>query len=123
MVYITIQFKSNMVMHKLHLALSVRNLEKSIIEYNQRLGCRPIALKKGRYALWRTDILNLSITQSFDDAGNLRHLGFEDPDVLKIFSEKDIDGFEWEYFSAEQQRQEILKYYPDIHYPEISISK
>ena len=110
-------------MQKLHIALAVKDLEKSISEYNQRLGCKPIAVAESRYALWRTDILNLSITQSFEDAGNVRHLGFEDCNVFKMFSEKDIDGFVWEYFTAEHQRQEILKYYPNINYPETAMSK
>ena len=110
-------------MNKVHIALAVKDLEKSIGEYSQRLGCKPIAIAESRYALWRTDILNLSITQNVVDAGNLRHLGFEDPDVLKMFSERDIDGFEWEYFTVEHQRQEILKYYPNAHYSETAISK
>lgn len=110
-------------MQKLHLALAVKDLEMAVAQYSKRLGREPVAKAESRYALWRTDILNLSITQSFEDAGNLRHLGFEHPGVFKMYSEKDIDGFEWEYFTAEQQRQEILKYYPNINYPEISISK
>ena len=110
-------------MQKLHIALAVRNLETAFAEYNQRSNCPPVAIASNRYALWRTDILNLSITQNSKKAGTLRHLGYEDSEVVEMFSEYDEDGIEWEYFTAQQQRQEILKYYPDIDYLESSIAK
>ena len=100
-------------MDKIHIALAVKDLEKSISEYKQRLGCKPVAIAKGRYALWRTDILNLSITQDAENAGMLRHLGFESSEAARMVSDYDTDGFKWEYFTAEQQRLEIIKHYPD----------
>ena len=65
-------------MRRLHVALAVRNLEVSIAEYNQRLGCKPVANAESRYALWHIEILNLSISQKMQESGK-RHLGFEGP--------------------------------------------
>jgi len=105
-------------MKRLHIALAVKNLEVSIIEYSRRLGSEPVAIANNRYALWRTQTVNLSIIENPEQAGTLRHLGFEDSEASQLSSEYDGDGFEWEHFTAEQQRQEILQYYPDADYPE-----
>ena len=51
------------------------------------------------------------------------HLGFESFNLSEIFLDQDVNGIEWEYFTAEQQRQEIVKHYPDIDYPETAMSK
>ena len=109
-------------MRRLHIALAVTKLEASIAEYNQRLSCKPVAIAESRYALWRTETLNLSISQNKQESG-IRHLGFEDSEVIKMFSEHDADGIEWEYFTAAQQRLEIIKHYPDIDYPIAIIEK
>lgn len=105
-------------MKRLHIALAVANLEKSIEDYTQRLGAKPVAVSKGKYALWRTSEVNLSISEKPDEAGQLRHLGFEDPTTIAMSAETDRDGFIWERFAAEQQRAEILEFYPDADYPE-----
>ena len=105
-------------MKKLHLALAVNCLEVSVAEYSRLLGSQPIAIAKNRYALWRTNEVNLSITEQPDKVGTLRHLGFEDSEASQIASQYDSSGFEWVHFTAEQQRQEILRYYPDADYPE-----
>ena len=110
-------------MQKLHLALAVKYLNRSIAEYSRRLGCGPVTVAESRYALWRTESLNFSISQIPEKAGQLRHLGFESFNLSEMFSDRDANGIEWEYFTAEQQRQEIIKHYPDINYPESSISK
>lgn len=110
-------------MHKLHIALAVKNLTTAVAEYTQRLGCEPVAIAKNRYALWRADISNLSITQDSKIAGTIRHIGFETQDIVGMVCEYDADGIEWEYFTAEQQRLEIIKHYPDIDYPITSLKK
>lgn len=105
-------------MKRLHIALAVANLEKSIADYTQRLGAQPVAISKGKYALWRTPEVNLSISEKPDEAGKLRHLGFEDPTTIAMSAETDGDGFIWERFTAEQQRAEIFEYFPDADYPQ-----
>ena len=105
-------------MQILHIALAVKDLEEAICEYSRKFACEPTAIASKRYALWRTDSLNISITQIPDKAGQLRHLGFESQGLSEMYSEHDNDGIEWEYFTAEQQRQEIMQYYPDADYPE-----
>lgn len=110
-------------MQKLHLALAVKKLDSAIAEYSQRLGCEPVTVANRRYALWRTKSLNFSISKISEKAGQLRHLGFESSNLSEMFSNYDTNGIEWEYFTAEQQRQEIIKYYPDIDYPQTAMSK
>lgn len=108
-------------MKKLHLALAVKNLDRSIEDYSRRLGAKPVAVSKGKYALWRTAEVNLSISEKPEEAGQLRHLGFEDSFAPAMSAETDPDGFMWERFSAEQQRAEILEFYPDADYPESAL--
>jgi len=105
-------------MKKIHIALAVADLEKSIAEYTNRLGAEPVSVAKGQYALWRTTEVNLSINEKPEEAGQLRHLGFEDSETREMSAETDINGFLWERFTASQQRDEIFEYYPDAEYPE-----
>ena len=104
-------------MKKIHIALAVKNLDSSINEYSRRLGSRPVVIVEGQYALWRTTEVNLSISEKPDQAGQLRHLGFEDPEATQMRAEYDINGLMWEQFTAEQQRDEILQHYPQADYP------
>ena len=46
---------------RFHIALGVSDVEASADDYSQRLGCRQDLLIPGKYALWRTDAVNLSI--------------------------------------------------------------
>ena len=103
-------------MKRLHIALAVENLERSIEDYTHRLGRAPVAVSKGQYALWRTPEVNLSISEKPEEAGQLRHLGFEDPSALAMTVDYDLDGFMWERFTVEQQQGEIVKHYPDTEY-------
>jgi hypothetical protein len=98
-------------MKRIHIALAVRDYAASLEEYTKRLGVPPCCLVDGTYALWRTDTVNLSISVKAE-AGVLRHLGFEDPSAPALSEETDVNGFVWERFTEEQQRQEILKYWP-----------
>ena len=94
-------------MKKFHLALSVAEIEQSIIEYSKRLGGPPTVIIPNEYALWRTDTLNFSIRRSGEGVGMLRHLGWEDSQALRFETEKDVNGVLWERFTSEQQAQEI----------------
>jgi len=48
-------------MKRFHLALGVADVDSSADDHSQCLGCRPDLLIPGKYALWRTDAVNLSI--------------------------------------------------------------
>jgi hypothetical protein len=102
---------------KLHLAISTNNIEATVKDYSKRLGAMPCSVVGGEYALWRTDVLNLSIRQdSTCSPGELRHLGWEDPCATEISQDTDVNGIVWERFSAEHQAQEINTLWPNAHY-------
>ena len=98
---------------KIHIALAVENLKDSIADYSQRLKCSPSWIANNKYALFRTDAINLSLSVNPAKAGQLRHLGFEDDAVTDYSQEKDVNGINWEYFNEQQQEQEILEFYPE----------
>ena len=95
-------------MKRFHISISVRNFDEAIADYTHRLAEDPCVVKAGRYALWRTDTLNFSIScKPEQPAGLVRHIGFED-DAEKTFREEvDTAGITWEYFSKEAQQKEI----------------
>ncbi len=105
-------------MRRLHIALTVKDLNTAIEDYSRRLNAEPVSVANNAYALWRTREVNLSISQNPEAAGRVRHLGFEDPQAPEMTMDYDADGFMWEHFSAEQQREEIFRYYPEASYPE-----
>ena len=93
---------------RFHLALGVADLAASIADYSARLGLEPECVVPGVYALWRTEGLNLSIrVVSAAEAGQLRHLGWEDPEAAAMDTSLDVNGILWERFSGDAQRQEI----------------
>jgi len=98
-------------MKRFHIALAVTSLEASIDDYSARLGQPPTAVVPGRYAMWRTELLNFSINEMPDKGGQLRHVGFEDDSVDGYSSSKDVNGLEWELFSAEEQDRRIVSTY------------
>lgn len=59
-------------MERFHIALGVANVEASADEYLQCLGCRPDLFILGKYALWRTDAVNLSIRKVGPEEGGAR---------------------------------------------------
>ena len=101
---------------RIHVALAVRDLPASIQDYSARLGIEPCCIVEGTYALWRTDHVNLSISVTPEAAGTLRHLGFEDPRAAETSVERDANGIEWERFTEEQQRDEILRIWPHARF-------
>jgi len=99
-------------MKKIHIALAVIDFDASLQEYTARLGVPACCTVDATYALWRTDQVNLSVSVKPTDAGHLRHLGFEDASAAAMTEETDSNGIVWERFTEQQQRQEILKYWP-----------
>jgi hypothetical protein len=98
-------------MKRFHISLAVKSLEASIADYSVRLGQRPNAVVTGKYAMWRTGLLNFSINQNPERAGQLRHLGFEDEAAEGFSSSFDADGIEWERFSPQAQDALIIEVY------------
>jgi len=102
---------------KLHIAISTSKLEETIVDYSVRLEAEPCIVVPGEYALWRTEILNVSIRHDNScSTGTLRHLGWEDPNVSEFTEETDVNGIVWEKFSAQQQADEINKLWPQANY-------
>ena len=104
-------------MKKLHIALSVSNIEQSVQDYSTRLSKEPDLVVRGEYALWRTDTLNISIRRVADEkSGKLRHLGWENPEAKAFSAEADCNGILWEEFTAQQQASEIEQAWPGTQY-------
>jgi catechol 2,3-dioxygenase-like lactoylglutathione lyase family enzyme len=99
-------------MKRIHVALAVRDLNEAVREYTERLGAKPYCTVEGTYALWRTDHVNLSVSVKPEEAGTLRHLGFEDSEATGFGEERDANGFAWERFTLEQQDEEIRQRWP-----------
>lgn len=96
---------------RIHVALGVEDVMRSVEDYSERLGCRPVVHVPGEYALWRSNEVNLSIRRNTGPAC-LRHLGWEDPSAPEFSSEVDVNGITWERFSAEHQQTEIRGHWP-----------
>lgn len=100
-------------MKRFHVAVATRDLATSVEDYTRRLGVRPDLVVPGEYALWRTDLLNLSARMVHDASPGVRHLGFEDPRAESFSEDIDVNGVVWEHFSAEDQLAEIRSLWPD----------
>ena len=95
-----------MLSKKFHIAISVTDLEASIIDYSLRLECKPCVIVPNEYALWCTESLKFSIRCS-DNNSKLRHLGWEDNSAQEFSKDVDSNGITWERFTSNQQQQEI----------------
>ena len=98
-------------MKRFHIALAVDDLDTSIKDYSQRLEQEPTVVVAKKYAMWRTYTLNFSINQVPEQAGQLRHVGFEDEAKEGFSSDFDTNGLEWEHFSPDAQDQKIVEMY------------
>lgn len=98
-------------MKRFHIALAVANLDESISDYSRRLGQAPSAVVPGQYAMWRTELLNFSINEKPEKAGQLRHVGFEDDAAQGYATSVDVNGIEWELFSSAEQDARIVGTY------------
>ncbi len=95
-------------MKKFHVAIATHDIEATVADYSQRLGCMPCVVVPGEYALWRSESLNVSVRQDVScQPGELRHLGWEDPEAESFSEDKDVNGIVWEQFSAQLQAEEI----------------
>lgn len=103
-------------MKRFHISLAVADLDDSIADYSARLGQPPQAVVNGKYAMWRTDLLNFSIQQQPERCGQVCNLGFEDDAAQGFVSESDCNGIAWERFSAvEQDLRVIMSFGVPIH--------
>ena len=101
-------------MKRFHISIAVADFSASLADYSARLGCNPCVVQDGRYALWRTDILNFTISYKPDqEVGVVRHIGFEDDDAVGFNEAQDVNGITWELFSKETQAKEIEEKFPD----------
>jgi hypothetical protein len=95
-------------MKRFHISIGVADLEASIADYSNRLGCAPDVVIAGRYARFRTETLNFTLScKPQQPAGTIRHLGFEDPAASGFSEETDRNGIVWESFSLHTQNDEI----------------
>ena len=98
-------------MKRFHIAIAVQDIQESMTDYTERLGQAPTTVVEGKYAMWRTDLLNFSINQIPERAGQLRHVGFEDAAAQGFTSAIDVNGIEWESFSQKEQDERIVEMY------------
>jgi len=104
-------------MKKIHIALSTNQIEETIEDYTKRLACEPCLVIPDEYALWRTETINLSVRKDNScKSGELRHLGWEDPEAKEFTSENDVNGILWERFNAKVQADEIEEAWPGTNY-------
>lgn len=95
-------------MKRFHISIAVEDFAASVFDYSKRLGAPPCVVKENRYALWRTELLNFSIScKPGQPAGLVRHIGFEDGSETGLREETDVNGIIWEYFTPRAQEQEI----------------
>ena len=100
-------------MQRFHISISVSDFAASVADYSGRLGCSPCVVSDGRYALWKTELLNFTIScKEGQKAGTVRHIGFEDEAEKNFREEKDVNNIIWEYFSPEMQQKEIEEKFP-----------
>ena len=110
------QSADNAPMKRIHIALAVSKLDDAIEDTRHRLGVAPCVVVPDTYALFRTESANISLTENAKEAGQLRHLGIEDPEAATFTAEPGPDGLIWERFTAEHQAHEINAYWPQANY-------
>lgn len=103
-------------MTRFHIALGVTDVQRSIEDYSQRFGCRPVAIVPDEYALWRTNSVNFSIRRTSETGGTLRHLGWEDAAASTFTKEMDVNGVIWERFNCDLQVEEIRTAWPSASF-------
>jgi len=102
-----------MSIKRIHIAISTDDIAASVEDYSKRLAADPVYVVPGEYALWRTDLVNLSIRKCGTAGERLRHLGVEDSDAQAMSTSTDCNGILWEHFSSNDQDQEIVDVWPD----------
>ncbi len=99
-------------MKKIHIAINVSDVARSVTDYSERLGCQPVVVVPNEYALWRTGSVNFSIRYDSAAPGTLRHLGWEDSSASEFTKNTDSNGIVWERFNSKQQLNEIKSLWP-----------
>ena len=102
-------------MKKIHIAIGVSDIERSVKDYSKRLGM-PSFVVPNEYALWRTECVNFSIRRVAESPGTLRHLGWEDQTASDFTQDTDVNGIVWERFNANHQAEEIKDAWPQSNY-------
>lgn len=103
---------------RFHISIAVEDYEAAVADYTKRLGGAPDMVLPGRYARWRTELLNFTIScKPGQEAGMVRHIGFEDSAEPGLREETDAAGILWEYFSEEAQASEIRARFPGAGKP------
>jgi hypothetical protein len=98
---------------RFHISVSTTDFDASMRDYSARLGAKPDMTVAGRYARWRTELLNFTISCKPGQPGGLvRHIGFEDDGEAALREEQDVNGITWEYFSEPVQQEEIKRLIP-----------
>ncbi|MFW0777911.1 MAG: hypothetical protein ACN2B6_09375 [Rickettsiales bacterium] len=106
-------------MKRVHISISTTDYEASLAEYTKRLGAAPDITVEGRYARWRTEHLNFTLSRKAgQEGGKIRHIGIEDSEQKGFDREYDVNGIEWEYFSKEDQDAEIKARFPEAKFNE-----
>jgi len=104
-------------MKRIHIALASVDIAATVADYTIRLACEPSLVVVDEYALWRTEAINLSVRKDTScKPGELRHLGFEDPEAPEFSATTDSNGILWERFTAAQQADEIEQAWPGTGY-------
>ena len=101
-------------MKKFHISLAVNDIQESVAEYSAKFGVEPEVVIDGKYALWRAEGLNFSISCKPEIAGQMRHLGFENPNAESFTTSADCNGILWEEFTEQMQKEEIETFYRKI---------
>ena len=99
-------------MRRIHVAIAVASIDRSVEDYSRRLGAQPSVVVPGEYALWLTPEVNFSIRQTQDQPGQLRHLGWEEETATQFSQDADVNGIVWERFSRALQANEIEEAWP-----------
>lgn len=107
-------------MKKIHIAILTNKIDETVADYNARLGEDPCLHIIGKYALWRTEFINISIRYNDDcKSGSIGHLGWEDSTTKEFSQDTDVNGIIWEKFTAIQQAHEINELWPEANYSPI----
>jgi catechol 2,3-dioxygenase-like lactoylglutathione lyase family enzyme len=110
-------------MKRFHISIAVPDYAAAVTDYSKRLGASPCVSLEGRYALWRTDLLNFSISCKVGQpAGVVRHIGFEDDAIQGFREETDSAGIVWEYFTKETQMEEIHEKFPKAKFSNTTVT-
>ena len=100
---------------KVHIAISVSDISKSVNQYTVFLKQKPILVIPDQYASWRTNKINLSLRKTNEMLGTIRHLGFEDDSFSSFNTFTDNNGVLWDTFNKVDQKHKIQTIWPFIN--------